>query len=310
MDVKRIESVAIPTAIAGAGAGAAGFLAARAFKDGQMTDKFVRYVADGLENNDKKLIKTADKLDKINPFITDEEIIKLNGDRNKVLAFADKKLKAANAALEKFAKKHAKALGIVPEEGQSLSDAVKAFLKDKDAAAVKEIFLPESQRNLLENSGDYKKALKEEFAEDMLARSKTHTNKEVELLGCTSRGAPIVTLMASFPAVVERVNRWDEELALTRKFVDNLTEIEGITQIGVTPTEHDLVRFDTPILNEIAKKHPRKGFYLYEELKNKHIVGIKRGQTEWFKCSTYGMTESQRDYIANAFKEIVEKYKD
>lgn len=152
--------------------------------------------------------------------------------------------------------------------------------------------------------------IKEEFAEDLLARSKTHANKEVELLGCTSRGAPIVTLMASFPAVVERVNKWDEELALTRKFVDNLTEIEGITQIGVTPTEHDLVRFDTPILNEIAKKHPRKGFYLYEELKNKHIVGIKRGQTEWFKCSTYGMTESQRDYIANAFKEIVEKYKD
>ncbi len=172
MDVKRIESVAIPTAIAGAGAGAAGFLAARAFKDGQMTDKFVRYVADGLENNDKKLIKTADKLDKINPFITDEEIVKLNGDRNKVLAFADKKLKAANAALEKFAKKHAKALGIVPEEGQSLSDAVKAFLKDKDAAAVKEIFLPESQRNLLENSGDYKKALKEEFAEVFDATTK------------------------------------------------------------------------------------------------------------------------------------------
>ncbi len=164
MDVNRIESIAIPTALAGVAAGGAGFVSAKAIKNGEMTEKFTNYIADSFEKNDKKLMKTADKLDKINPFITDEDVIKLNGDREKVLAFADKKLKSAHAALEKFANKHAKALGIVPEEGQTMKDAVKAFLKDKDAAAVKEIFLPESTRRILENA-DYKKAIKDEFAE-------------------------------------------------------------------------------------------------------------------------------------------------
>lgn len=151
-------------------------------------------------------------------------------------------------------------------------------------------------------------AMKEEHRDTMLKRSDRHTKKEIELLGCTSRGAPIATLMASLPAVIERVNKWDDEVKMSRDFVKKLTEIDGINQIGVSPTNHDLVRFDTPILNEIGKKHPRKGFYLYEELKNKNIVGIKRGQTEWFKCSTYGMTPDQRNYIADSFKEIVEKY--
>ncbi len=165
MEVDRISSVAVPTALAGAVAGATGFVTAKAVnKDGQITDKFVNYVADSFEKSDKKLMKEADKLDKINPFLTDEDVIKLKGDRKKVLAFAEKKMKNAEAALNKFATKHAKALGIVPEEGQTLQDAVKAFLKDKDAAAVKEAFLPESMRYAIENS-DYKGAVREEFAE-------------------------------------------------------------------------------------------------------------------------------------------------
>lgn len=151
-------------------------------------------------------------------------------------------------------------------------------------------------------------AIKDEFEDLMLKRSSRHTKKEIELLGCTSRGAPIVTLMASLPKVIERVNAWDREVNLTREFVASLEEIEGINQVGVSPTNHDLVRFNTPILHEIGKKHSRRGYYLYEELKEKHIVGIKRGQTEWFKCSTYGMSKEQRVYIADSFKEIVKKY--
>jgi len=150
--------------------------------------------------------------------------------------------------------------------------------------------------------------MKHEYAEVMLKRSPRHVKKEVEMLGCTSRGAPIATLMASLPYVIERVSKWDEEVKMTRDFVAKLEEIEGITQIGIKPTNHDLVRFDTPSLHEISKVHPRKGFFLYEELKSRKIVGIKRGQTEWFKCSTYGMTPEQRDYIADSFKEIHDKF--
>ena len=152
MDVKRVEGVAIPTAIAAVAAGTAGYVIPKAVtKNGEMSDMFVKYVAGGLNASDIKLMKEADSLDKINPFITDEEVLKLKGDRNRVLDYAARKLKKANAALEKFATKHADALGIKPKEGQKLSDAVKAYLVGKDAAAVKEDFLPSSTRRILES---------------------------------------------------------------------------------------------------------------------------------------------------------------
>ncbi|MDR0900489.1 MAG: O-phospho-L-seryl-tRNA:Cys-tRNA synthase, partial [Methanobrevibacter sp.] len=47
--------------------------------------------------------------------------------------------------------------------------------------------------------------MKEEWANTVLKRSPRHEKKEIEMLGCTSRGAPIATLMASLPYVIERV---------------------------------------------------------------------------------------------------------
>nr|WP_243687858.1 hypothetical protein [Methanobacterium formicicum] len=94
----------------------------------------------------------------------------------------------------------------------------------------------------------------------------------------------------------------------SRYFVSEMEKISGVRQIGVRPTEHDLVRFETPFFHRIADKHPRKGFYLYEELKQRNIVGIKRGQTQWFKCSVYGYSQEQVHYIAHSFAEIADKY--
>ncbi len=149
--------------------------------------------------------------------------------------------------------------------------------------------------------------MKEEWAETVLKRSKRHEVKELEMLGCTSRGAPVATLMASLPHVIARVNAWDVELEKSRNFVRSMEEIDGVTQIGLKPTEHDLVRFETPGFDEIAQTHPRKGFFLYEELKKRNIVGVKRGQTKWFKCSVYGFSQEQINYIADSFKKIAEK---
>lgn len=149
--------------------------------------------------------------------------------------------------------------------------------------------------------------MKEEWADKLLERSSRHQKKEIEMLGCTSRGAPVATLMASLPHLVERVSKWDDEVRKARNFVEQMEEIDGVVQVGVRPTNHDLVRFDTPFFHEIAQKHSRRGFFLYEELKKRKIVGIKRGQTEWFKCSAYGMSQEQIDYIADSFKEIAEK---
>jgi len=150
--------------------------------------------------------------------------------------------------------------------------------------------------------------MREEWADIVLRKSKKHMVKEIEMLGCTSRGTPIVTLMASLPLVVERVKHWDEEVEKTQNFVRDMEVIEGIKQIGVRPKEHDLVRFETPVFDKIAEKHPRRGFFLYEELKKKKIVGIKRGQTKWFKCSVYGFNNEQIDYIADSFNEIAREH--
>ena len=150
--------------------------------------------------------------------------------------------------------------------------------------------------------------VKEEWADLVLKKSNRHLLKEVEMLGCTSRGAPIATLMASLPYLIERVKKWDVEVEKTRYFVSEMEKINGVNQVGVRPKEHDLVRFETSIFHRIADKHPRRGFFLYEELKNRNIVGIKRGQTQWFKCSVYGFSREQVHYIASSFSEIIQKY--
>jgi Sep-tRNA:Cys-tRNA synthetase len=152
--------------------------------------------------------------------------------------------------------------------------------------------------------------VKEEWADLVLKKSNRHLLKEVEMLGCTSRGAPVATLMASLPYLIERVKKWDVEVEKTRYFVSEMEKINGVNQVGVRPKEHDLIRFETPIFDRIADKHPRRGFFLYEELKKRNIVGIKRGQTHWFKCSTYGFSQEQVHYIAHSFAEITDKYHD
>ena len=90
--------------------------------------------------------------------------------------------------------------------------------------------------------------------------------------------------MASLPYVRERVSRWDEEVERTRYLVSELEKMDGVRQIGLRPKEHDLVRFETPVFHEIASSHPG-GASSFRELKKRRIVGIRRGQTRWFKCS-------------------------
>ena len=148
-------------------------------------------------------------------------------------------------------------------------------------------------------------SIRDEFADRILRTSKTHPVKEVEMLGCTSRGAPIVSLMASFPHIVERVKHWDEEIKKTRFVVDELEEI-GFKQIGVKPKEHDLIKFETPILDEIAQKDKRRGYFFYDELKKRGIGGIRRGTTKEVKMSVYCLTWEQVEYVVNSIKEIVE----
>jgi Sep-tRNA:Cys-tRNA synthetase len=73
-----------------------------------------------------------------------------------------------------------------------------------------------------------------EYADIVFRKSPTNKNKEIELLGCTARGATIMTMIASFPHVVKRVNNWDQEVQDARWFSAKLEEM-GIGQKGQKP---------------------------------------------------------------------------
>mgnify|MGYP000362526331 CR=1 FL=1 len=133
--------------------------------------------------------------------------------------------------------------------------------------------------------------------------------KEYPLLGCTVMGAPLVTLMASFPHVVERVKNWEEEVKKARYLVDQLEKIEGTKQLGIKPKQHTLIHVESMGFYKISQTHRRRGFFLYEELKKRKIVGIQPGLTKHFKFNVYGLTWDQVKYVAESFLEIAEKYK-
>lgn len=132
--------------------------------------------------------------------------------------------------------------------------------------------------------------------------------KEIELLGCTVMGAPLISLMASFPEVVERVKHFDEEVKKANYFADQLKKIKGTQLLGQNPHQHTLMHFKTPAFNEVSQEHKRKGWFLYDELKKRKISGIQPGLTEHFKLNTYGFTWDQIKYAGEAFVDIGEKY--
>lgn len=148
--------------------------------------------------------------------------------------------------------------------------------------------------------------MKKEWEEIVLKRSKYFKSKEIEMLGCTVRGAPIITLMASFPFVVERVKRWPDQVEKARWFSDELEKL-GIKQLGEKPHNHDLMLFESEKLFEISKKHKEGAFFLYKELKRNNIWGIKPGLTKHFKLSTFAASKEDLEKVIQVFKNILEK---
>jgi Sep-tRNA:Cys-tRNA synthetase len=147
----------------------------------------------------------------------------------------------------------------------------------------------------------------QELARAIFRLSPTKKNKEVELLGCTVRGAPLLTMMASFPAVVERVKRWEEEVEKARWFSAGL-ETLGLEQQGDRPHNHDLMFFKADNLYEISKSAKKGRYFLYRDLKEKGICGIKPGLTRQFKLSTYQLSRGELDRVLKAFEEIIGQY--
>ena len=149
--------------------------------------------------------------------------------------------------------------------------------------------------------------MKKKWEEIVLRKSKVYSNKEVELLGCTVRGAPLVTLMTSFPHVKERINHWDEQVAKAQWFSGELEKL-GFKQLGESPHRHDLLHFEAPMLYDISKNVRERGYFLYKELKERGIWGLQPGLTKAFKLSTFAADVEQLKFVIDSFKAILSKY--
>jgi len=149
--------------------------------------------------------------------------------------------------------------------------------------------------------------MKKKWEETVLKKSSTFSNKEIEFLGCTARGVPLITLMASFPHVKERVNNWDEQVSKAQWFSTELEKL-GFKQLGEKPHRHDLLHFNAPVLYEISKRVRERGYFLYKELKERGIWGPQPGLTKSFKLSTFAADRQQLCFVIDAFKAILIKY--
>ena len=149
--------------------------------------------------------------------------------------------------------------------------------------------------------------MKKKWEEIVLRKSVRHRNKDVELLGCTVRGVPLMTLMASFPYVKERVNKWDQQASKAQWFSAELEKL-GFMQLGDKPHRHDVLHFDAPALYEISKHVRERGYFLYKELKERGIFGPQPGLARSFKLSTFAADRQQLGFVIDSFQAILKKY--
>jgi len=165
MDVKRVDSIAVPTALAAVGGGVVGYMIPKMTKNGEITDEFVRYSADAHKIRSEKFIQKANSLDKIKFVPSKEEVEKLYGKKNRrqrTLDLFKETSKKGNRQLENFVMKNAEAFDIKPAKGQSLRDAAKEFIKGKTIEEIKEAFFPKAQADTIKNT-NYKQLIKEYF---------------------------------------------------------------------------------------------------------------------------------------------------
>jgi len=133
--------------------------------------------------------------------------------------------------------------------------------------------------------------------------------KEVEMLGCTLMGAPVITMMASLPHVRERVKEWDEEVRRSNRFIELFLKVKGSRVLSEMPRKHTLTKVDTTAsFDVIAKTHKKRGYFFTSELKKMGIIGIFEGATRDWKLNTYGLSDREIEYLGEAFLEIARKH--
>jgi Sep-tRNA:Cys-tRNA synthetase len=133
--------------------------------------------------------------------------------------------------------------------------------------------------------------------------------KEVENLGCTLMGGTLLSMMASFPTIKERVKHWDEEVKRSNYFLEQFQRVEGSKVLSEWPRKHTLTKVDTTgSYDTVAKTHKRRGFYFSGELTERGIIGEFAGATRTWKLNTYGLSWEKIKYLGDAFLDIARKY--
>lgn len=141
--------------------------------------------------------------------------------------------------------------------------------------------------------------------------SKSFQNKICSFMGCPPvYGAPLITLMASFPSIVQRTQNEfvSEESKKANYVVENIIKVNGIDVMGKLPKIHPLTNLKTDGFAEIAKRHSRKGFFVRDEFKERGIIGLAPGISTEMKFNTYGLTWKQVKHFVSSFLEISKKY--
>lgn len=132
--------------------------------------------------------------------------------------------------------------------------------------------------------------------------------KDLESVGCELVGTQLLTMMASFPTVKERVKKFDYEIENARYFVRKIERIgEDAMALGETPRKHTLIHFDIPDFYWATEKKRGRGFYVYKFLKKRNIFGVQPGKSKDIKVNTYGLKKSEIDYVIKVFYELAEE---
>ena len=130
-------------------------------------------------------------------------------------------------------------------------------------------------------------------------------------MGCPPvYGTPLITLMASFPTIIKRTQKeyTDEEAKKINYVINKIKNIKGVQINGRLPKIHPLTNITTEGFAKVAKTHPRKGFFVRDEFKERGIIGMLPGISKDMKFSTYGLTWEQVKHFANSFLEVAKKY--
>ena len=133
--------------------------------------------------------------------------------------------------------------------------------------------------------------------------------KEVENLGCTLMGGTLISMIASFPTIQERVKHWDEEVQKSNYFLEQFQRVEGSHVLSEWPRKHTLTKVDTTgSFDTVAQTHKRRGFYFSEELTDRGVIGEFAGATRTWKLNTYGLSWEKIKYLSEVFLDIAGKY--